>query len=517
MLHQANDFFRASGQMTLLLYKESIEALLRTPNCGGFQLLDLHDFPGQGTALVGILDPFWDTKGITSPEKFREFCGPTVPILRLKKRNYFNDEAFSAVAELYHYGSQALKDLQPKWEIRSTDNHLVSSGNFKKRTVAVGSLDSMGIITADLKKITSQQKLTITIFAGNNIKNSWDIWVYPHQTAIPESNYILSKSMDEKTISALNDGKNVLLLPDIKLLEGKQPDFQNHFWCPIMFRWEPMTMGALINAEHPAFKDFATEFYTNWQWWEIIFNSKTLVLEETPKEFTPILQIIDTYDRCLKEGVIFEAKVGKGKLLMAAVDFEKNIDNRPASQQLLASLKKYVASPDFNPSVSLEANYIASKFKKPNLMTNAKVILSDSYEVGNEPEKAIDDDLNTIWHTSFESPGAYAVTNKAPETDYPHEIQIELVNETTFKGFTYVPRTDGRNGYVAEYEFYVSNDGKNWGKPVAKGILARTENPKDVIFAQVQKAKFIRFVAISAFEGQKWASVAEFLLIPADN
>ncbi len=514
MLHQASDFFKASGQMTSMLYKESIEALLRTPNCGGFQLLDLHDFPGQGTALVGILDAFWDSKGIIAPEKFREFCSPTVPLLRLNKRTFFNDEKLSAQAELCHYGDAPLKNIQINWEIRNNEMKVIESGKFKSRNVAVGSLDSLGNLSAGFSKIETPQKLTISIFDGQNIKNSWEIWVYPKKiTKTNESNFLIAKTMDAETIEALNNGKNVLLLPDIKLLEGKQPDFQNHFWCPVMFRWEPMTMGALVNNKHPLFENFESDFYTNWQWWDIINYSKTLVLEGTPKEFSPILQIIDTYDRCLKEGVIFEAKVGKGKLLMASIDFETNIDKRPASQQLLYSIKKYMAGAGFNPSVQMDANYILARFKKPNLLTGAKIILCDSYETGNEAEKAIDDDPNTIWHTAYSSPGNIAVTNKQIETDYPHQIQIELDRQSKFKGFTYIPRKDGTNGMVAQYEFYISNDGKNWGNPVSKGTFARNSKNKDVVFEKVQDARFIRFVALKGFDNQKWTSMAELKLI----
>jgi hypothetical protein len=56
-----------------LCYKADIEAALRTKDFGGFQLLDLHDFPGQGTALVGVLDPFWGEKGYISPAEYKRF------------------------------------------------------------------------------------------------------------------------------------------------------------------------------------------------------------------------------------------------------------------------------------------------------------------------------------------------------------------------------------------------------------------------------------------------------------
>lgn len=513
MIDQAKDFFKVSGNMTVMLYKESIEALLRTPNCGGFQLLDLHDFPGQGTALVGILDPFWDSKGLVTPEKFREFCSATVPILRFKKREYFSNETFSATAELYHYGVKPVVGAI-SWDIRKQDGAVVASGKFKKQVIQPSSLAALGSISAPLKGITDPQKLTVTVYVGKEIKNSWDVWVYPVASNASSEGYVIAKSMDEATIAALNAGQKVLLLPDTKEIDGKSGDFQNHFWCPIMFRWDPMTMGTLVNSTHPAFKSFPSTFFTEWQWWNIIEHSVSMKLDATPKNFRPILQPIDTYDRCVKLGTIFEAKVGKGKLLMASIDFERDINSRPAAQQLLNSLKQYVASSEFNPADELSVDVIKGLFKKPTLMTGAKVVQCDSYEAGNEPDKAFDGNVNTIWHTAYNNPGNFAVTNKQAETDYPHELQIELTKETSMSGFTYFPRNDGANGLVASFAFYVSNDGKSWGEPVAKGTFASTNEPTEVKFGSTVKAKYVRFVALKGFDGQKWASVAELVLHP---
>jgi len=513
MLDQAQDFFHVSGNMTVMLYKESIEALLRTPNSGGFQLLDLHDFPGQGTALVGILDPFWDSKGLVTPVKWREFCGPTVPILRIPKREYFNDEDFRASAEIYHYDKEPLVGLSLNWDIRSADQKVIASGKFKKQSIPVSSLTPIGEIQASLSKISSPQKLTVTVYAGPIISNEWDIWVYPKMNrAVKEDGFITAREINDQTIAALRDGKNVLLLPDIKQLNGKKGSFQNHFWCPIMFRWEPMTMGTLVNNHHPAFQDFPSDSFTEWQWWNIISNAVTLDLDATPESFRPILQSIDTYDRCLKEGIIFEARVLKGKLLMAAIDFEQNMEHRPAAHQLLYSLKKYVSGTDFNPDQSLSVEFLQAMFKQPSLTTGARVIQCDSYETGNEPDKVIDNDTETIWHTAYDNPGNFAVTNRLVETDYPHEFSIELASEITLKGFVYHPRKDGRNGWISEYAFYVSNDGKNWGEPVATGKLLPSDQPQPVLFSAPQRAKFIRFVALKGFNQQKWASMAELEL-----
>lgn len=513
MMDQAKDFFNVSGNMTVMLYKESIEALLRTPNSGGFQLLDLHDFPGQGTALVGILDPFWDSKGFVAPEKFREFCSPTVPILRLKKREYFTTDTLVAAAELFHYGLKPI-EAPLTWDIRKEDGKVVAAGKFSKQVIQPSCLAELGNVQASLRSIGVAQKLTVTIYVGKSVKNSWDIWVYPTSTIPEAGGYVVAKTMDDATISALNAGKKVLLLPDIKQLNGKVGDFQNHFWCPIMFRWDPMTMGTLVNHHHPAFKHFPSSFFTEWQWWNIIENSVSLNLDQAPVDLRPLLQPIDTYDRCLKLGVIFEAKVGRGKLLMASIDFEKNMENRPAAQELLKSLKEYVASSDFAPNNQLTVEFIQGLFKKPTLLTGAKIVKCDSYETGNEPDKMIDGNPNTIWHTAYNNPGNFAVTNKQTETNYPHEVQIELANDVDFSGFTYVPRTDGENGLISSYAFYISNDGKNWGDPVVKGSFNQSVDPTNVLFKAKVKAKYIRFVALSGFDGQKWASMADLELIP---
>jgi hypothetical protein len=514
MLDQANDFFRVSGNMTVMLYKESIEALLRTPNSGGFQLLDLHDFPGQGTALVGILDPFWDSKGFITPDKWSEFCGPVVPILRMPKREYSTAETFTATAEISNYSKDPLVGNDLRWEMKTAGNKVVASGRFKKQIIPVSSLTFIGEIKASLSRVPAPEKVTVIVYAGNSVKNEWDIWVYSDMdSGIEESALVTCRKFDQEALTALRSGKNVLLLPDIKQLNGKKGSFQNHFWCPIMFRWEPMTMGTLVRNEHPAFRYFPSDYYTGWQWWNIISNSVTLDLDGTPAGFRPLLQSIDTYDRCQKQGIIFEAKVEKGKLLMAAIDFEGSNSDKPAARQLLYSMRKYASSDEFNPDKELTSASIQAMFKKPTLTAGARIIRCDSYETGNEPDKIIDDDYASIWHTAYDNPGNFAATNRQAEADYPHEVQIELQTQTTIRGVVLHPRKDGRNGWIARYEFFVSNDGENWGSPVAAGQLAQTDKPQQVLFPSIQKAKFIRLVALKGFGGQKWASLAELELL----
>ena len=112
MLDQAEQFRRASGAVAVLCYREDIEAALRTPGFGGFQLLDLQDFPGQGTAVVGILDAFMDSKGLIEPKAWREFCSEVVPLVRMKKYSWTTGETFTADLEVANYGRAPFPQAQ---------------------------------------------------------------------------------------------------------------------------------------------------------------------------------------------------------------------------------------------------------------------------------------------------------------------------------------------------------------------------------------------------------------------
>jgi hypothetical protein len=217
MLHQADDFFKATGAHTVLQYKEVNEALLRTPNSGGFQLLGLADFPGQGSAFVGVLDAFWESKGLVTPEKFRESCGPTVILARLPKRTYTNNEKFSTRLDIYNYGNESVKNKKLNWSLRTEENDIIQKGVLSIPVVDCATVDSVAQLTVDLGKIKEARKLTLQVNVDNNIRNEWDIWVYPAQSEnIREENFVYVRIWDEKTKGYLKEGKNVLLIPEMQ-------------------------------------------------------------------------------------------------------------------------------------------------------------------------------------------------------------------------------------------------------------------------------------------------------------
>ena len=189
MLDQADDFVQASGKLAVICYREDIEAALRTPDFAGFQLLDIQDFPGQGTALVGILNDFMESKGLITPEKWSQFCCEVVPLLKMSKYTWTNDEEFRGNIEIAHYGKEDFKDAEVSWKLVNSKGELMSEGIFTQVNIARGGVADIGEISFALNTIEKAEKLKIVIsLEGTKYKNEYDIWVYPKSidTSIPE-------------------------------------------------------------------------------------------------------------------------------------------------------------------------------------------------------------------------------------------------------------------------------------------------------------------------------------------
>lgn len=356
----ADSFLLASGKLQTLCYKADIEAALRTKDFGGFQLLDLHDFPGQGTALVGVLNPFWDEKGYIKPEEYKRFCNSTVPLARLKKRIFTNDEIFEASAEVAHFGDKPFVGCIPKWKITDRNGKIIQSGELAKTDIPIGNGFQLGRILFPLSSVSNPEKLTLEILV-NSLSNKWDFWVYPaYKGTIPEVEKIqVVQKLNAQTLEFLKNGGSVLLSLKKGTLSSEMGGtipigFSSIFWNTAWTKGQaPHTFGILCNPNHPALAQFPSEYHSNWQWWDAMSHSGAINLTNMPGDLNPIVRVIDNWFTNRPLALIFEAKVGKGKLLVSGIDLTTDLHKRHEAQQLLFSLKKYMAGEKFNPNVEL--------------------------------------------------------------------------------------------------------------------------------------------------------------------
>ena len=388
---QANDFFRASGALSAICYKADIEMAMRTPGFGGFHLLDLQDFPGQGTALVGLLDAFMDSKGIITPEEFSQFCNRVVPLVIMEKYCWANNEQFRAKIQVANYSEASLKTQTVKWELKNGKGATVFQGD-ETVDILQGGLTSTGSINIDLLKFSKAEKLTLLVYLeGTHYENSYPIWVYPSDTntKVP-NNIFVSKNLDKITILKLTEGAMVLLFPDFNEIKDLSVGglFTPDYWNFRMFKAisesnnkpvSPGTMSILTNPKFPLFTDFPTEFHSNWQWWAIVKNSRPFILDNAPKDYRPLVQVVDNIERNHKLGLIFEFTVGQGKLLVCMSDLKK-IQNKPEGRQLYSAILKYMLSDKFNPAQTLNPAELVALFKTKNSGTKIGGAKNISYK-----------------------------------------------------------------------------------------------------------------------------------------
>nr|WP_315241722.1 sugar-binding domain-containing protein [uncultured Flavobacterium sp.] len=370
MADQAKDFLNASGKLQVLCYKNEIEKMLRTPGYAGFQALGLQDFPGQGTALVGVLDAFFQEKGYVTSQKYKRFCNETVPLLKVPKFVYINTETFKAEIALFHSGKTPLQNAVISWTIKNEKGNIVSEGNFDPKTYENGNGILVGNLTFPLNEIKIASKLNLEVKVNNTaFVNDWNFWVYPEKNPEITSSVYYTTVLDDKAKEVLQNGGKVFLNASGKVVKGKEVEmhFLPVFWNTSWFKMRPPHVtGMLIQDKSPAFASFPTSFHSDLQWWEIQNRSQVMNLEDFPANFRPLVQPIDTWFMNRRLALIIEAKVGKGKIIVSSANLGPDLENKPAAKQLFISLNQYMNSDAFDPKEDLSFDVLNDIFVSPS-------------------------------------------------------------------------------------------------------------------------------------------------------
>ncbi|MFA6561871.1 MAG: discoidin domain-containing protein [Verrucomicrobiia bacterium] len=512
----ARKFLLASGKLQTLCYKEEIESALRTSGMGGFELLDLHDFPGQGTALVGVLDPFWESKGYVTPQEYSRFCNATVPLARMSKRVFMTDEKLEADIEVAHFGPAPIKDAVASWRLAGDDGRVVASGKLPAKTLPVDNGIALGGVSVELKNVPAPARYKLVVgLDGSKFENDWDIWVYPPKVdAQPPQDVKIVDELNSDAFATLDGGGKVFLMIPPKRVKNAAKDkvvlgFSSIFWNTAWTRRQPpTTLGILCDPKHPALAAFPTDYHSNWQWWYLVTRAGAMIMDDLPRGLRPIVQVIDDWFTARKLGLVFEAKLGKGRLLVCSVDLKSDLDANPVARQMLHSLLGYMASERFNPEVAVTKDAVArlmTSWPGSELARLDAKIWVDSEDDAHDNVKAnaIDSDPQTFWHTQWQ-PTAKPM---------PHWLVVDLGSELALAGITYLPRQDMANGRIAEAEIYCSNEPKKWSAPVAIAKWGDTADRQTIRFAKPVTARYLKLVPKSEVRGQPFAAVAELDII----
>lgn len=373
-----HDFMMASGKLQALCYKNEIEKILRTPDYAGFQLLAINDYSGQGTALEGVLNVFFEEKGYINAQQFRRFCSETVPLARMPKFVYTNNETLTADIEVAHFGAAPLKNATTTYEIKDKDGKMYQQGVLSNKEIPIGNCYSLGTVQFPLKGITQATKLNLEIkISGCDAANDWDFWVYPEKVNIEKKDIYVTDSLDAIALQKLKDGGKILIIANGKVSYGKdiKQYFQPVFWNTSWFKMRPPhTLGILTNQDHPLYNEFPTEYHSNLQWWELLNKAQVMQFSEFPSDFQPLVQNIDTWFINRKIGMLFEANVLNGRLIMTSMDLTSDPEKRIVARQLYKSVIDYMNTDKFRPKDTVTPEMINHLFTRQapsvNMFTN---------------------------------------------------------------------------------------------------------------------------------------------------
>jgi hypothetical protein len=296
------------------------------------------------------MDAFWNQKPHVSPEGFRRFCGPVVPLALMTKRVWLNSETFSAALKVAQFGREDITDAKIIWEIKDAGNTLIGADTFHISRLQKGTLVSVGRAEANLSSVKKATKMKLQVkIDGSSWVNDWDFWVYPHSvdTTVPSAVRIITNT-GSALQEAVNRGEKILFVPGKGQVKAVDPGlFEPLFWSTVDGTG---TLGILCRNNHPAFASFPTADHADWQWWELLRTSLPINitgignLEDIP------LQVIDNWVRAYKLGLIFECRIHNSQILICAMDIVNDLENRPVARQLRHSLVQYMGSRSFKPS-----------------------------------------------------------------------------------------------------------------------------------------------------------------------
>jgi len=553
LLERNKSFEQASGRFQFACYKEEIEANLRTPGLGGFQLLDLHDYLGQGTALVGLLDAFWEPKGYATPEEFQNFCNTTVPLARLRQRVFTTADPFNVDVEIAHYGAKPLENVKGVWRLIVGGTEL--QGEWDPRTIPIGKSIVLGKVSADLSKMPAptEGKLIVTVgpphFFGSvdrkiipgpgvtrgvtYFENEWNFWLYPAvptaqaepRSRVAKANnanhvmqdcppsriqdVLITSSWDEAQAKLASGGK-VLLSPRNSDLDWTSPplDAVPVFWNRQMGPGWSRMLGLWIDrkpgeSRAHALDGFPTSYHFDWQWAQIMAGARAINLDRLPAEIEPVVWAIDDWNRNYKLGVVFECVVGNGRLLVSGIDVTKQSDSNPVLRQLRTALVTYVRSDCFQPNVAVPIEALRSLFFDTRIMSKLRA----SASVGGEPAgMVIDGDPNTF---------LLAGNQRDPAREQV-DIVVNFPAPVAMSGLVLMPRQNHREheGDIRDFVVQVSDDGVVWST-IAQGTLLSTFAPQTVQFSRTIKASHLKLISLTGFGTDKTTSLAELAVVYA--
>ena len=351
-------YVEATGELSRLAYREEIEAAMRTRELSGISLLGLQDFPGQGTVLVGMMNSHMEPKPypFARPERFREFFTESRIFVKMPRYTYEEGEYLTAEVEVANFGKESISG-ELVWTLGYRDCAVnTGSGEFLcgradgQKNCPPGTYTSLGRldIPLEVKGVSAAFMLTVSM---GDCTSTYPVWVYQKTSPECPKNVYETRVFDEQTRAVLQNGGRVYLSPDAdreSLPNSIKTQFTTDFWSVGTFAEQEGGMGQLIDTEHPIFRNFPTDFHTDWQWW-IVAGKRAVIL---PRSMKSVITEMDSYAFLRPMAQLIEFNCLNGKVLLSTMELHKSLQY-PEARALQAAIYEYLSGEEFRPAEEL--------------------------------------------------------------------------------------------------------------------------------------------------------------------
>ena len=351
-------YVEATGELSRLAYREEIEAAMRTRELSGISLLGLQDFPGQGTALVGMMNSHMEPKPypFARPKRFREFFRESRIFVKMSRYTYEEGEHLTAEVEVANFGKESIRG-ELVWTLGYRDcavntgrGELRCDRADRQKNCPPGTYTSLGRLDIPLEVKGVSAALILTVSIGG-CTSTYPVWVYQKTSPECPKNVYETRVFDEQTRAVLQNGGRVYLSPDAdreSLPNSIKTQFTTDFWSVGTFAEQEGGMGQLIDTEHPIFRNFPTDFHTDWQWW-IVAGKRAVIL---PRSMKSVVTEMDSYAFLRPMAQLIEFNCLNGKVLLSTMELHKSLQY-PEARALQAAIYEYLSGEEFRPAEEL--------------------------------------------------------------------------------------------------------------------------------------------------------------------
>ncbi len=497
LLKYIKDYVKASGQLSCSLYKAELEAVLKTKNMAGIQLLGLQDFTGQSTATIGVLDVFYDSKGIIEPKAFRNFCDSLVLMVSIPKFKYSSEEEFEAKIIIANYRKENLRDVKLKASIITESGEVVIEKVFEVLEVPIGITE----ITDSLKgkffeNLRGRNKCILKVeLLDYDKENSWALWVYEPLEPVELTNVF--EEFNEKLVEKLENGESVILCPRVDVLKNTgSSTYFPVFWSPVHFASKD-PCGIILDTKNSLLKDyFKTEAFGSYEWKNFLENNSCINIDEL-RGFEPLTMLVPNFFNNHKFTNLFEAKVAKGKLIVCLLDFKAKENEFIEIRYFKKALKEYTKSKDFTPRQELSVKNIKALFSSMEKEEH------ESFDIAKNKPAFADSEKSRDYCALNGNDGKVDTSWVAADGEEGHFWQVDLECVVQITGSKVVFNSVANYMYV----IHTSQDGENWTLVVNK---TGQVTPSQMHFDKYDcEARYIR-ITYNGLASGVWAGHQQF-------